>query len=595
METEIARALDHQRAGRLSEAEAIYHGLLALHPDSVVALHQYGLIELERGRLVEAVALIGRALFLQEGNAVLHSNLGEAFRRQGDLERAFECFKRAMELDPGLPVAHLNLGVLMRARRMLREAEHFLLQGIMLFPDMFKAHSELAQLYLEEERYAEAVECLKSVVALKPDLAAGHHVLGDALVSCGDTRAAIEAYERAMALGHAGAALELAKLRFEMGWEGPAKAAYALLQPQSTRVISVRETTLANWCAAHAVELRRMGDMQVLPFDIRPPTLPESFARSWRTGKAVVPFAYLALVGDAEVLRPGFAVKAGERDLIIEGVVSEHLHYPYRDGPVRFSSDDGRMLLDLEEQAVHHPGSAFLLGEGGDRFRWLYETLARLWFVEQDPNLRAMPLVVAAGLDEGEREMLRLAYGGEPQLVSVAPGRSAGVDSLVVSSLLALADNVSPVAVQFLRRKFSSKDPTIPGRRRLFLSRQACASRRIANEAALHGLIQGHGFEVVDAAGLGWRERLRLFEQAEAIVGLDDETMADLFIVPQGAKVGVIATDGLQNTRAWLVSAQLGHRFRYLLGRPLFESHAQLEQCDVEIDQALLERFFAML
>jgi hypothetical protein len=71
--------------------------------------------------------------------------------------------------------------------------------------------------------------------------------------------------------------------------------------------------------------------------------------------------------------------------------------------------------------------------------------------------------------------------------------------------------------------------------------------------------------------------------------------MADLFIARQGARVGVIATDGLQNSRAWLVSAQLGHRFCYLQGRPLFESNAQLDQCDVELDPALLKRFFSAL
>ncbi len=593
MDAEIARALEHQRAGRLTEAEAIYRVLLASAPDSVPVLHQYGLVELERGSLAEAVSLIGRAHALREGDAVIMSNLGEAYRRQGDLDRAFDFFKRAMESDPGLPVAHLNLGVLMRARGMLREAEHFLLQGIMLFPDMFKAHSELAQLYLHEERYPEAVECLKSVVALKPELNAGHHALGDALASCGETREAIVAYERAIALGHMGAALELAKLKFEMAWEERAMAAYSLLQPKSARVVAVTETSLANWCSANSVELTRMGDMQVLPFDLRPPTVPESFGLGWRSGKAIVPFAYHAFVGDAEVIRPGFSVIAGKRDLIIEGIVSEHLHYPYRDGPVRFNSDDGRMLLDLFEQTAHCQGSAFLLGEGGDRYCWLYENLARLWFVEQNPRLRELPLVVSSELSVGEREMLRIAYGGEPQLICVAPGKSVGVDSLVVSSLLAFADNVSPVAVQFLRRKFSSVPPGTPGRRRLFLSRKACSSRRIANEAALKGLIESNGFEMVEATGLGWLERLRLFEQAEAIIGLDDETMNDLFIVPQGAKVGVIATDGIQNSRPWLVSAQLGHRFRYLLGRPKFDSSTRLEQCDVELDPALLDRFMS--
>jgi capsular polysaccharide biosynthesis protein len=500
-----------------------------------------------------------------------------------------------MELNPMLPVVHLNLGVLMRTRGLLRQSEHFLLQAVMLFPDLFKAHLELAHLYLDEERDAEAAECLKSVVALRPDTTGAHFMLGMALSACGDTRAAIASHECALAQGHEGAALELTKLWFEMAWEVQATDAYRLAQPGSTRLLCVRETSLPRWCAAHEVALTRLGDVQVQPFDIRPPTLPEAFASAWRKGKAVVPFAYLAAVHDAEVLRPGFAVLTGRRELILEGVVSQYLHYPYRDGPVRFNTDDGRMLLELDGEPGDHAASAFLLGAGGDRYGWLYETLARLWFVEQDAQLRGMPLVVAAELAAEELEMLGEAYGGEPQLINIAPGKSLRVDTLVVSSLLALAHNVSPVAVQFLRRKFASKDRAAGPGRKLFLSRRACTSRHIANEEALKPLLEANGFELVDAAGMVWRERLALFEQADVIVGLDDDTMADLFIVRQGARVGVIATDGLQNSRAWLVSAQLGHRFCYLQGRPLFESNAQLDQCDVELDPALLKRFFSAL
>ena len=595
MDAELGHALDHQRAGRLAEAEAIYRALLVSDPGNIPALHQYGLMEMQRGCYAEAVTLIGRALALQQDDAFMHSNLGEVFRRQGDLDKAFTHFKRAMELNPMLPVVHLNLGVLMRTRGLLRQSEHFLLQAVMLFPDLFKAHLELAHLYLEEERDAEAAECLKSVVALRPDMTGAHYMLGMALSACGDTRAAIASHECALAQGHEGAALELTKLWFEMAWEVQATDAYRLAQPGSTRLLCVRGTSLPRWCAAHEVALTRLGDVQVQPFDIRPPTLPEAFASAWRKGKAVVPFAYLAAVHDAEVLRPGFAVLTGRRELILEGVVSQYLHYPYRDGPVRFNADDGRMLLELEGEPGDHAASAFLLGAGGDRYGWLYETLARLWFVEQDAQLRGMPLVVAAELGAEELEMLGEAYGAKPQLINIAPGKSLRVDTLAVSSLLALAHNVSPVAVQFLRRKFASKNPAAGPGRKLFLSRRACTSRHIANEEALKPLLEANGFELVDAAGMLWRERLALFEQADVIVGLDDDTMADLFIVRQGARVGVIATDGLQNSRAWLVSAQLGHRFCYLQGRPLFESNAQLDQCDVELDPALLKRFFSAL
>jgi capsular polysaccharide biosynthesis protein/Flp pilus assembly protein TadD len=595
MEADMARALSLQREGRLDEAEAIYRRLLSLTPDNAQLLHHFGLVELERGRYPEAIDLIGRAIAAQDGDAAMHSNLGEACRRSGDLAGAFTHFKRAVEIAPNLPVAHINLGVLMRAQGLNRESEHFLLQAIMMFPDLPKAHMELGRLYTDEGRFPEAAECMKSVVALSPGNAAAHYLLGGALAACGDTLAAINAYELALQLGYPGAALELTRLRFEMGWETAAIRAYRELQPNGGRVLSVREGTLASWCARNGAEYLPMGELQFLPFDKRPPTLPASYAEAWPPGKAVVPYAFLGFVRDAEVLRPGFAIVAGQKDLVLEGLVTEHRQYAYADGPVRFNSDDGRMLLDLRKDVPERAGAAFVLGGGGDRYRWLYETLARLWFVEQHPKLRALPLVVASELSDEEREMLRLAYGGEPRLIEVEPGQSVRLAELAVASLPVLADAVSAVAIQFLRRKFSRTGLAPGAGRRIFLSRRNCASRRIVNEAELLPMFEAHGFEIIDAAGLGWRERTSLFEQAAAIVGIDDDAMADLYVAPLGAKVAVVVTDGLQNIRAWMVSAQLGHRFCYLQGRPRFDSHARHDQCDVELDLPVLQQFLATL
>jgi capsular polysaccharide biosynthesis protein len=558
-------------------------------------LHQYGLVELARGRYVEAIDLIGRAVAVNDGDAVMHSNLGEAYRRAEDLGNAFTHLKRAMELAPTLPVTHVNLGVLMRAQGMVRESEHFLLQAVMLFPDLPKAHMELGRLYTDEGRFAEAIECMKSVVALSPENAGAHHLLGGALAACGDTLGAIAAHRRALELGDDGAALELTRLQFEMAWEAPAIAAYSALQTPGTRVISVHESTVARWCAFHGGDYVPMGDLQYLPFDTRPPALPEAYAQTWPSGKAVVPYTFLGFVRDAEVLRPGFAVVAEQSGLLLEGLVAEHRQYAYADGPVRFSSDDGRMLLDLGGEAAHHAGGAFLLGGGGDRYRWLYESLARLWFVEQNPKLRALPLVVAAELDTDERDMLRVAYGADPRIIAVEPGKSVRIDEVVAPSLPVLASTVSPLAIQYLRRKFSTTAPGAGADRRIFLSRRNCASRRVANEASLLPLLREYGFEIVDASTLAWRGRLGMFEQAAAILGIDDDAMADLFIAPQGTRVGVVVTDGLQNTRAWMVSAQLGHRFAYLRGRPLFDTHARHDACDVELDESLLREFLAML
>lgn len=68
--------VQHIRAGRLAEAEAVFRQLLAAAPDDPDVLHLLGLTLHNAARHEEALVLLTRALPLRRQQPELHNNIG---------------------------------------------------------------------------------------------------------------------------------------------------------------------------------------------------------------------------------------------------------------------------------------------------------------------------------------------------------------------------------------------------------------------------------------------------------------------------------------------------------------------------------------
>lgn len=102
-------ALEHQRARRMPQAEAIYRQVLAAEPNHPHALHLLGLLAYQAGDFDRARALIEQAIAVRADVPDFHANLGEAWRAAGEPERAIACYEEALRLAPGLPEIRLHL------------------------------------------------------------------------------------------------------------------------------------------------------------------------------------------------------------------------------------------------------------------------------------------------------------------------------------------------------------------------------------------------------------------------------------------------------------------------------------------------------
>ena len=249
----LARAKEHQSAGRLpaafddlravlqldpTHAEAHYligvvlFGLgrwdeaidalrmsLRIEPGDATVWHYLGSVLSQRNRLDEATVCLQRALELAPHQERLHNFLGTLFERQGRAPEAEACLRSALSLDPNYAIAHSNLGnVLLHVGR-ADEALASYRRAVELNPNLAAAHYNLAHAWQTLGNHDEAAGSYQRAVALQPDFVEAHYNLGNALRDLGDRQRAIDQFRRVIELdsGHIGALLHLGNILRDLG------------------------------------------------------------------------------------------------------------------------------------------------------------------------------------------------------------------------------------------------------------------------------------------------------------------------------------------------------------------------------------------
>ncbi len=153
-----------------------------LDPTSGMAWNNTGLALFYLGRYTEAQAAFEKATILQPGNALFWNNLAGTLMEQGQWQEAEHVLlDESLRRDPNQPLAHLNLGaVYLQLDR----------------PDLATQHLQEALRLLPPDQTAKAEDMLAR--AKEP---ARWLRLGDLLLDEGDADGALQAFERAEALG----------------------------------------------------------------------------------------------------------------------------------------------------------------------------------------------------------------------------------------------------------------------------------------------------------------------------------------------------------------------------------------------------------
>jgi predicted O-linked N-acetylglucosamine transferase (SPINDLY family) len=176
----VTLGLQHQGAGRLNEAEALYRQALAQDPESIDALHFLGVVALQRGAHSQAVELISKALSRNAANAPAHNNLGLALAAQDRKADAVSAYLAALALQPDYADALSNL------RTAVEQYHHR--DALWVLGETHSRRNELD----------EAAACMKRILANDPADANAHNLLANIRRNQARHREAIEHYELAI-------------------------------------------------------------------------------------------------------------------------------------------------------------------------------------------------------------------------------------------------------------------------------------------------------------------------------------------------------------------------------------------------------------
>ena len=196
----VTRAFEHQQAGRLSEAGALYRQVLGNQKDHFDALHMLGIITHQLGNSVEACELVSRALNIRPDNAEAHNSLAIIL---SSLTRSVEALKhldRALDLRPDFPEALNSKGNALRANGALASARDHFKRAIELAPNYGQAHGSLGVVLIEMEEPEAAKTSLKNALRLTPDDPKIWSNLGAALQDLGEFDEALNSINKALEL-----------------------------------------------------------------------------------------------------------------------------------------------------------------------------------------------------------------------------------------------------------------------------------------------------------------------------------------------------------------------------------------------------------
>ncbi|MHC4395198.1 MAG: tetratricopeptide repeat protein [Planctomycetota bacterium] len=171
-------AVRHHQAGRLQQAQRLYHQVLQTELDHPVALHLSGLIAYQTGRFQEAVDLVDRAIKADTRIPKFYNTFGVALEALGKYKQAVDAYQQAVSLRPDYVEAYNNMAVALQSQGSYAEAVDKCRQAILFKPNYAEAYHTMGFSLARQGYYNEAIESYSLAIKFKPGFAEAYNHLG---------------------------------------------------------------------------------------------------------------------------------------------------------------------------------------------------------------------------------------------------------------------------------------------------------------------------------------------------------------------------------------------------------------------------------
>jgi len=168
---------------------------------------------------------------------------------------------------------------------------------------------------------------------------------------------------------------------------------------------------------------------------------------------------------------------------------------------------------------------------GSNYWHWVQTSLARLSLV-QNMDLSKCVLIVNSFQNNFVKDSL-LAMGIDLKNCVELRGGKVFCEKLVVTSKIRDGEASS---LSYLRSKLIDTDETSKGNR-VYISRNKSFSRKIENEKEVFGILKDKGFILVSCEDMTFRDQVKLFSNADFVVGPHGAGMTNALFVRKNAKI----------------------------------------------------------
>ncbi len=231
----INLAVIYQETGQPDKAIAYYQKALAINPNLATAHNDLAMVYFEQGNSRQAIAHLHKALALQADYDNAYANLGIVYSNTNDRQAALTAYLRAVKINPRFAEAYVNLGALYKTMGDQEQAIASFNRAIALRPNLPEPYNNLGLIYLESGRHEqaiplftkatetggkspvpwhnlgqallatrranEAITALRQAITVDPGFAPAYNTLAAAYLQTGQYRPAVDAVDRASALG----------------------------------------------------------------------------------------------------------------------------------------------------------------------------------------------------------------------------------------------------------------------------------------------------------------------------------------------------------------------------------------------------------
>jgi capsular polysaccharide biosynthesis protein len=133
-------------------------------------------------------------------------------------------------------------------------------------------------------------------------------------------------------------------------------------------------------------------------------------------------------------------------------------------------------------------------------------------------------------------------------------------------------DDQTPGAMQWIGQQIVQSVPVEQAEKplRIYISRRLPSARVIANEEELFPGLLEMGFQICRLEEVPFEEQVRLFRNADMVVGPHGAGFTNLIFSKPSTRVVEILAKGYERRCYWTLSEELGHDYRFYLGTPKF-------------------------